>query len=85
MAMTDERSTERATERALSERSKAVDAAMMTIEKQFGRGAIMSWARAEAGRQRDPDGLAGARPGPRHSGGIPRGRITRDLRARVVG
>src|SRR4030065_722572 len=41
MAMTDERSAERTAERALVERGKAVDAALATIEKQFGRGAIM--------------------------------------------
>ena len=37
MAMTDER----AAERAVAERTKAVDAALSTIEKQFGGGAIM--------------------------------------------
>ena len=37
MAMTDER----AAERALVDRGKAVDADLATIEKQFGRGAIM--------------------------------------------
>ena len=37
MAMTDERSAERAN----GERGKAVDAAILAIEKQFGRGAIM--------------------------------------------
>ena len=43
MAMTDER----AAERAVAERSKAVDAALSTIEKQFGRGAIMKLGSAE--------------------------------------
>ncbi len=43
MAMTDERNTERAT----AERGKAVDAALATIEKQFGRGAIMKLGSAE--------------------------------------
>ena len=37
MAMTEERAAERNT----AERGKAVDAALATIEKQFGRGAIM--------------------------------------------
>ena len=37
MAMTEERAAERNT----AERSKAVDAALASIEKQFGRGAIM--------------------------------------------
>ena len=76
MAMTDERNTERAAERALSERSKAVDAALLSIEKQFGRGAIMKLGARE---QQDVDHI------PTGSialdlalgiGGIPRGRIT---------
>ncbi len=59
MAMTDER----AAERALAERGKAVDAALSAIEKQFGRGAIMKLGSAE--RQAvefDPDRLDRARP-----------------------
>src|SRR5437016_2748000 len=43
MAMTDERTAER----ALSERGKAVDAAILAIEKQFGRGSIMKLGSAE--------------------------------------
>src|SRR5688500_9583388 len=43
MAMTDERTAER----ALAERGKAVDAALSAIEKQFGRGAIMKLGSAE--------------------------------------
>jgi len=72
MAMTDERNTERAT----AERSKAVDAAMATIEKQFGRGAIMKLGSAE--RQAVdyiPTGSI-ALDLALGVGGIPRGRIT---------
>jgi recombination protein RecA len=47
MAMTDERATERATEKAGAERGKAVDAALLAIEKQFGRGAIMKLGSSE--------------------------------------
>ena len=47
MAMTDERATERAAERATAERGKAVDAALQSIEKQFGRGAIMKLGSSE--------------------------------------
>ncbi len=76
MAMTDERSAEKAAERSLSERGKAVDAALLSIEKQFGRGAIMKLGARE---QQDVDHI------PTGSialdlalgiGGIPRGRIT---------
>ena len=42
MAMTGERGTEeRAAERATGERGRAVEAAILAIEKQFGRGSIM--------------------------------------------
>src|SRR4029079_18585641 len=76
MAMTEDRATERANERATAERSKAVDAALLSIEKQFGRGAIMKLGARE---QQDVDHI------PTGSialdlalgvGGIPRGRIT---------
>src|SRR6478752_2278593 len=72
MAMTDER----ATERAVAERSKAVDAAQSTIEKQFGRGAIMKLGAAE-GQAVDsiPTGSI-ALDLALGVGGIPRGRIT---------
>src|SRR5215203_5326981 len=67
MAMTDERAAERAT----AERGKAVDAALLTIEKQFGRGAIMKLGSSErqAVGSIPLDLALGV-------GGIPRGRIT---------
>src|SRR6188472_3245947 len=72
MAMTDER----AAERAVAERSKAVDAALSTIEKQFGRGAIMKLGSHER-QQVDsiPTGSI-ALDLALGVGGIPRGRIT---------
>ncbi len=80
MAMTSERGTERSTERAsersLAERGKAVDAAILSIEKQFGRGAIMKLGSAER-QQVDfiPTGSI-ALDLALGVGGIPRGRIT---------
>ncbi len=72
MAMTDERNGERAT----AERSRAVDAAIATIEKQFGRGAIMKLGSQER-QQVDsiPTGSI-ALDLALGVGGIPRGRIT---------
>ena len=72
MAMTDER----AAERALAERGKAVDAALSAIEKQFGRGAIMKLGSAE--RQAVDSIPTGsiALDLALGVGGIPRGRIT---------
>src|SRR3954465_5625060 len=72
MAMTDERAAERAT----AERGKAVDAAILAIEKQFGRGSIMKLGSAE--RQSVdviPTGSI-ALDLAIGVGGIPRGRIT---------
>ncbi|MGH2477677.1 MAG: recombinase RecA, partial [Candidatus Limnocylindrales bacterium] len=70
--MTDERTAER----ALAERGKAVDAALATIEKQFGRGAIMKLGSAE--RQAVDSIPTGsiALDLALGVGGIPRGRIT---------
>ena len=72
MAMTDERNAER----AAAERSKAVDAALASIEKQFGRGAIMKLGSAE--RQAVDFISTGsiALDLALGVGGIPRGRIT---------
>ena len=72
MAMTDER----AAERALAERGKAVDAALSAIEKQFGRGAIMKLGSAE--RQAVDSIPTGsiALDLALGVGGIPRGRVT---------
>ena len=81
MAMTDER----AAERALAERGKAVDAALATIEKQFGRGAIMKLGSCRAaGGRFDPDRVHRAGPRARrrrHPARPDHG----DLRAGVVG
>ncbi len=77
MAMTEERAGERvATDKAIAERGKAVDAAILAIEKQFGRGAIMKLGSAE--RQAVdviPSGSI-ALDLALGVGGIPRGRIT---------
>ena len=72
MAMTDERSTQRAN----GERGKAVDAAILAIEKQFGRGSIMKLGSHER-QQVDsiPTGSI-ALDLALGVGGIPRGRIT---------
>src|SRR6187431_3504996 len=72
MAMTDERTAERAT----AERGKAVDAALATIEKQFGRGAIMKLgSRDKLVLETIPTGSI-ALDLALGVGGIPRGRIT---------
>ena len=72
MAMT----TERNGQRAIGERGKAVDAAILSIEKQFGRGSIMKLGSAER-QQVDfiPTGSI-ALDLALGVGGIPRGRIT---------
>ncbi len=76
MAMTGERGVERNGERATSERAKAVDAAILSIEKQFGRGSIMRLGSAER-QQVDsiPTGSI-ALDLALGVGGIPRGRVT---------
>src|SRR5688572_29101176 len=72
MAMTDERNGGR----TVAERGKAVDAAILAIEKQFGRGSIMKLGSAER-QQVDfiPTGSI-ALDLALGVGGIPRGRIT---------
>jgi len=72
MAMTDERNGERVT----SERGKAVAAAILSIEKQFGTGSIMKLGSAER-QQVDsiPTGSI-ALDLALGVGGIPRGRMT---------
>jgi recombination protein RecA len=81
MAMTgqrglDERNGDKATDKARSERGRAVDAAILSIEKQFGAGSIMKLGSAD---RQSVDSI------PTGSialdlalgvGGIPRGRIT---------
>ncbi len=81
MAMTTDRNgeratTERPTERAQAERGKAVDAAILSIEKQFGTGSIMKLG--SAARQQVefiPTGSI-ALDLALGVGGIPRGRVT---------
>ncbi len=77
MAMTGDRRVEPPTEKAAgAERSKAVEAAILSIEKQFGRGSIMRLGSAEK-QQVDaiPSGSI-ALDLALGVGGIPRGRIT---------
>jgi recombination protein RecA len=81
MAMTgqrsvDERNGDRAGDRAQAERGKAVDAALLAIEKQFGVGSIMKLG-AVSRQQVDfiPTGSI-ALDLALGVGGIPRGRIT---------
>jgi recombination protein RecA len=68
--------TERTSERSLADRGKAVDAAILAIEKQFGTGSIMKLGSA-ARQQVDfiPTGSI-ALDLALGVGGIPRGRIT---------
>ena len=67
---------ERNGERAVAERGRAVDAAILAIEKQFGRGSIMKLGSAE--RQQVDSITTGsiALDLALGVGGIPRGRIT---------
>jgi len=77
MAITGERSLdERNGEKAVAERGRAVDAAILAIEKQFGRGSIMKLGSAE--RQQVDSITTGsiALDLALGVGGIPRGRIT---------
>ncbi len=76
MAMTSDRRVEQATEKAAGERGKAVEAAILAIEKQFGRGSIMRLGSAER-QQVDfiPSGSI-ALDLALGVGGIPRGRVT---------
>src|SRR4249919_369710 len=76
MTITGDRELERNGEKAVAERTRAVDAAILAIEKQFGRGSIMKLGSAE---RQSVDSI------PTGSialdlalgvGGIPRGRIT---------
>jgi recombination protein RecA len=80
MAMTDQRNGERATaersDKATAERGKAVAAAILAIEKQFGTGSIMKLGSAER-QQVDfiPTGSI-ALDLALGVGGVPRGRVT---------
>src|SRR5215475_15634729 len=72
----DLRNGERNAERAVAERGRAVDAAILAIEKQFGRGSIMKLGSAE--RQAVDSIPTGsiALDLALGVGGVPRGRIT---------
>src|SRR6184192_2857859 len=77
MAITGERAiADRAADRATAERGKAVDAAILAIEKQFGRGSIMKLGSASI-QAIDviPTGSI-ALDLALGVGGVPRGRIT---------
>src|SRR4051794_13355049 len=76
MAITTERADLRNGERAVAERGKAVDAAILAIEKQFGRGSIMKLGSRDR-QQVDviPTGSI-ALDLALGVGGVPRGRIT---------
>jgi recombination protein RecA len=76
MALTSDRRVEQPTEKAAGERGKAVEAAILAIEKQFGRGSIMRLGSAER-QQVDviPSGSI-ALDLALGVGGIPRGRVT---------
>ena len=76
MTITGDRELERNGEKTIGERTKAVDAAILSIEKQFGRGSIMKLGSSD---RQNVDAI------PTGSialdlalgvGGIPRGRIT---------
>src|SRR5258706_16470533 len=71
-----DRTGDRAADRAQAERGKAVDAALLAIEKQFGIGSIMKLG-AVSRQQVDfiPTGSIALDPALR-VGGIPPGRIT---------
>jgi recombination protein RecA len=72
----DKNGVDKASERAAGERGRAVDAAILAIEKQFGRGSIMKLGSAER-QQVDviPTGSI-ALDLALGVGGIPRGRVT---------
>jgi recombination protein RecA len=72
MAVTDERGMDK----AAAERGRAVDAAILAIEKQFGRGAIMKLGSAEKLQVDSIPTGAIALDLALGVGGIPRGRIT---------
>src|SRR6478735_639551 len=83
MAMTGQRPAEernggvdRAADRAQAERGRAVDAAILAIEKQFGRGSIMKLGSAERQAVDSIPTGAIALDLALGVGGIPRGRIT---------
>ncbi len=76
MTITGRDTDARAAEKAVAERGRAVDAAILTIEKQFGRGSIMKLgSRERQAVDSIPTGSI-ALDLALGVGGIPRGRIT---------
>ena len=76
MTITSRDTDARAAEKAVAERGRAVDAAILTIEKQFGRGSIMKLgSRERQAVDSIPTGSI-ALDLALGVGGIPRGRIT---------
>jgi recombination protein RecA len=76
MTITGDRELERNGEKTLVERTKAVDAAILSIEKQFGRGSIMKLGSAERQSVASIPTGSIALDLALGVGGIPRGRIT---------
>jgi recombination protein RecA len=77
MAMTGERTTEeRSADRTTAERGRAVEAAILAIEKQFGRGSIMRLGSANAITVDSIPTGSIALDLALGVGGVPRGRIT---------
>ncbi len=73
---TDARAADKAVDKAVAERGRAVDAAILAIEKQFGRGSIMKLgSRERQAVDSIPTGSI-ALDLALGVGGIPRGRIT---------
>src|SRR5258707_11374524 len=81
MAVVDQRISER----ALAERGKAVDAAILTIEKQFGTGSIMKLGSAQRQQGDFIPTRSIALDLALGVGGIPRGRITEIFRPESSG
>ena len=85
MTITGDRELERNGEKTLVERTKAVDAAILSIEKQFGRGSIMKLGSAERQSVASIPTGSIALDLALGVGGIPRGRITEIFGPGVVG
>src|ERR671914_1007913 len=72
----DRNGTERDGDRVTGERSRAVDAAILAIEKQFGRGSIMKLGSSERQQVESIPSGSIALDLAMGVGGVPRGRIT---------
>jgi recombination protein RecA len=73
---TDRNGTDKAAEKAVTERNKAVEAALLSIEKQFGRGSIMKLGSTDRQTVDSIPSGSIALDLALGVGGIPRGRIT---------